>query len=146
VLSPDNVWKKDGRRLDRFHVIICVIAINCNCNSLFTSFLSHQVSIFTHMHSVHFSALSMHYPQCKALPVRTRKCRLLHHGYNAVADDSWADSHLVPRILHWHLTEEVEKVEKGQILWIHTYRRTSYRPRGDVCKVWLRSVQKCGFV
>jgi len=37
-----------------------------------TSFLSHQVSIFTHVRSVHFSAFSMHYPQCKTLPVRTR--------------------------------------------------------------------------
>ena len=108
----------------------------------------------------------------------TRKC-LLHHGYNAVANDSWrkcrlyitditlsrmtpgasvvcyitditlsrmtlsasvvcyiADitlsrmtrvgSHLVPRILHWLLTE---KVEKGQILWVHTYPTTSSRPR-----------------
>jgi hypothetical protein len=42
-----------------------------------TSFLSDQVFIFTHVHSVHFSAFSMHYPQCKTLPVRTRNCRLL---------------------------------------------------------------------
>jgi len=103
---------------------------NCNCSSLLTSFLSHQVSIFTHMHSVHFSALSIHYPQCKTLPVRTCKCRLLDHGYNAVTDDCWAVSHLVPRILHWLLTEEVEKVEKGQILWVHTYPTTPSRPRG----------------
>jgi len=86
VLSLDSVRKKDGRRLDRFHVIIC--------NLLFTSFLSNQVSIFTNMHSVHFSALSMHYPQCKTLPVRTRKC-LLHHGYNAVAYDSWCKCRLL---------------------------------------------------
>jgi len=31
----------------------------------------------------------MSYPQCKTLPVRKQKCRLLHHGYNAVADESW---------------------------------------------------------
>jgi len=41
------------------------------------SLLSHQVSIFTHMHSVRFSAFSVHYPLCKTLPVRTRNCRLL---------------------------------------------------------------------
>jgi len=41
-----------------------------------TSFLSHQVSIFTHVHSVHFSTFSMHYPQCKTLPVM-HNCRLL---------------------------------------------------------------------
>jgi len=42
-----------------------------------TSFLSHQVSVFTHMHSGHFFAFSMHYPQCKTLPVRTHNCHLL---------------------------------------------------------------------
>jgi hypothetical protein len=42
-----------------------------------TCFLSHQVSIFTHMHPIHFSAFSMHYPQGKTLPVRTRNCCLL---------------------------------------------------------------------
>jgi hypothetical protein len=38
---------------------ICKIAMqcNCNCNSLFTSFLSHQVSIWTRVHFVLFSAL-----------------------------------------------------------------------------------------
>jgi len=57
-----------GRRFDRFYVIICTNAMHCNCNSLFTSFSSHQVSIFTHMHSVHFSAFSTHYAQCTSRP------------------------------------------------------------------------------
>jgi len=70
------------------------------------------------MHSVHFSALSMHYPQCKTL--QRASVSLLHHGYNAVADDSWVGNHLVPRILHWLLTEKVEKIEKDKILWVHT--------------------------
>ena len=63
VLSLDSIRKEDGRMLDRFYVIICINVMQCNykCNSLFTSFPSHQVSIFTHMHSVHFSAFSMHY-------------------------------------------------------------------------------------
>jgi hypothetical protein len=116
------------------------------------------------MNSVHFSALSMHYPQCKTLRRASvvcyitditlsrmtlgasvsllnhgynavaddswRKCRLLHHGYNAVADNSWVGSHLVPRILHWLLTEKVEKIKKGKMLWVHTYSTTSSRPRG----------------
>jgi len=56
-----------------------------------------------------------------------RKCRLLDHGYNAVRNDSWAGSHVVPKILHWLVTEEVEK---GQILWVHTYHTTSCRRRG----------------
>jgi len=34
------------------------------------------------------------------------------------------------RILHWLLAEEVEKVEKGQILCVHTYRTTFSRRRG----------------
>ena len=85
----------------------------CSCNSLFTSFLSHRVSIFKHLHSIYFSALSMHYVQRKTLQCASvvyyitdirlsrmtlcpivvcyntddswRKCRLLHHGYKAVA-------------------------------------------------------------
>jgi hypothetical protein len=55
-----------------------------------------------------------------------RKCRLLHHGYvYRCRNDSWADSHVVPRILHWPLTEDDENVEKGRILWVHTYATTS---------------------
>ena len=55
-----------------------------NFNSLFTSFLSHQVPIFAHMHSVHFSAFCMHYPQCTTLTVRTRNCRLLQRHFRDV--------------------------------------------------------------
>jgi len=76
---------------------------------------------------------------CKALAVQTRKCRLLYHGWlleqessarsriERCCNGSWASSHNVPRILHWLLTEEVEK---GQILWVHTYPTTSLRRRG----------------
>jgi hypothetical protein len=53
---------------------------NCKCNSLVTSFPSHQVSIFTHTHSVHFSAFSLH-----NLPCVTSHKHTPHHGYNAVA-------------------------------------------------------------
>ena len=53
---------------------------NCKCNSLVTSFPSHQVSIFTHTHSVHFSAFSLHNPPCVTSHQHTP-----HHGYNAVA-------------------------------------------------------------
>jgi len=81
----------------------------------------------------------MHYPQRRALAIRTRNCRLLYHGWLSAQvssarswikrchNDSWAGSHVVPRILHWILTEEVEK---GQILWVHTYPTTSSRRRG----------------
>jgi hypothetical protein len=51
---------------------------NCKCNSLFTSFPSHQVSIFTHMHSIHFSVFSVHYPQCTSRLWRhTNTCRIM---------------------------------------------------------------------
>ena len=35
----------------------------------------HQVSTFTHVRAVVFSAFSMHYPQCKRRAVRMRNCR-----------------------------------------------------------------------
>ena len=94
------------------------------------------------MHSVLFSALSTRYTQCKALAVRTRNCRLLCRGWllaqmssarsriKRCRNDSWAGSHVVPRLLHWILTEEVEKIEKCQILWVHTYHTTSSRRKG----------------
>jgi hypothetical protein len=57
-----------GRRTDEVSIGFTLsfeqMHCNCNCNLLFISFPSHQVSIFTHMHSVHFSAFSMHYIQC----------------------------------------------------------------------------------
>jgi len=53
---------------------------NCKCNSLVTSLPSHQVSIFTHVHSVHFSAFSLHNSMCV-----TSHQHAPHHGYNAVA-------------------------------------------------------------
>jgi len=83
------------------------------------------------VHSVLFSALFMHYAQCamhlqyeRAIVVcyftddSWRKCRLLDHGYNAVAMTLGPTAMLsqiiyVFRILHWLLAEEVEKVEKG---------------------------------
>jgi hypothetical protein len=59
-----------------------------------------------------------------------RKCRLLDHGYNAVAVTHGPGSHVMPRTLHWLLTEDMGKVKKGQILLVHTYRTTSSRLRG----------------
>jgi hypothetical protein len=62
VLSLDRVRKKDGRRLDRFYVIICM-----NATQLQVQFIIHFLPVspgfhfHTHMHSVHFSAFSVHY-------------------------------------------------------------------------------------
>ena len=143
MLSLDNVRKKDGRRLDRFHVIICTIAMQ-----LQLQFIIHflPVSPGFHIYTYAFrSLLRIVYALPIVQDISTRKCRMLHHrynavaddswrkcrliphAYNAVADDSWASSHLMPRILHWLLTE---KVEKGQIFWVHTYLTTSSRARG----------------
>jgi len=160
---------------------------------LHTSFLSHQVSIFTHLHSVHFSALCMHYPQRKTLQRASvvcyitddswrnyrllhhgwllaqlssatsritlgaiivcyitdgswRKCRLLDHGYNAVAMTLGPAAILCPVFCtgSWQKMTKVSKRVK--------YCGYTHTPRpppdegGDVCKVRLRSVQKCGFV
>jgi len=143
VLSLDSVGKKDGRRLDRLHVIICIIAMQLQLQCIIHFLpVSSGFHIYTHAFR---SLLRVLYELPTVQDTSTRKCRLLHHGYNAiaddswrkchllhheyntVADDSWAGSHLVPRILHWPLTE---KVEKGQILWVHIYPTTSSRPRG----------------
>ena len=121
----DSVRKKDRRRLDRFHVIICTIAMQ-----LQLQFIIHflPVSPGFHIYTYAFrSLLRIVYALPIVQDISTRKCRMLHHRYNAVADDSWASSHLMPRILHWLLTE---KVEKGQIFWVHTYLTTSSRARG----------------
>jgi len=141
---------------------------------VFTSFLSHQVSIFTHLHSVHFSALCRHYPQRKTLQRASvvccikdirlsrmtlgaivicyitdaswRKCRLLDHGYNAVAITLGPAAILCPVFCTgcWQKRSKRSKRVKycGSI---HTLRPPSDEG-GDVCKVRLRSVQKCGFV
>jgi hypothetical protein len=98
---------------------------NFKCNSLFTSFPSHQVSISTHMYAVHFSAFSMHYALCTSRPWRHTNT-----AYNAVAADSGAGSHL-PRTNRDSLqTKYIEKVGKFEILWFHTYPTTFSIPRG----------------
>ena len=89
VLSLDSVRKKDGRGLDRFHVIICIIAMQ-----LQLQFIIHflPVSLGFHIYTYTFrSLLRVVY----ALPTVQDKCRLLNNGYNAVADDSWRNCRLL---------------------------------------------------
>jgi hypothetical protein len=130
---------------------------NCNCNSLFTCFLSHQVSICTYMHSILFSAFFMHYPQCMILPVRTQHCHLLQCHFRDItltppritnitlSQMTRAGSHFVPRIRH-PLPTKVKKVENVKHFWtIHTLQPPPDQGE-DVCKIWFRSVQKCEFV
>jgi len=119
------------------------------------------VSSGFHFYTLAFRLLfrvSKHYPQCKTLAVRTRKCRLLQRYVcdvtltrAAITDIklsrmTCAGSHLLPRIRHSLPTEEVENVEKIKYCEsIHTLR--SLPDQGsDVCKVWFKLVQKCVFV
>ena len=123
--------------LDGFYVIICINAMQCNCkcNSLVTSFPSHQVSIFTHTHSVHFSAFSFH----NTPPSVTSHQYTPHNGYNAVAGQCGAGSPLLRGNLHPLPTKQVEKVEKVKYCEpIHTLRSLTDHG-GNVCKVWFRS-------
>jgi hypothetical protein len=83
------------------------------------------------------------------------KCRLLQCDVtltparitnNAVTEVFCAGSHVVPRILHSLATKKVKKVEKSQTFpTMHTLRSLPEEGK-DVCKVWFRLVQKCGFV
>jgi len=84
---------------------------HCTCNSLSTSFPSHQVSISTHMHSVHFSSFSMHYAQCTSRPWRRTNT-----GCNAVAGDSCAGGHLRSTNLHSLPTKRSKMWESWNIV------------------------------
>jgi hypothetical protein len=63
-----------------------------------------------------------------------------NHGYNAVADDSCASSHLLSWNWHSLTTKKVKKAKNfGSIhtLW------SLLDQGGDVCKVWFRFIHKC---
>jgi hypothetical protein len=89
---------------------------------------------------------------------RTRNCSLLQRHFPDVtltaarikeitlSQMACAGSHFVPGIWHLLPTKKVKKVEKFKhFRTIHKLRSLSDQGR-DVCKVWLRSVQKCEFV
>jgi len=102
---------------------------SCKCNSLFTSFPSHQVSISTHMHSVHFSAFSMHYAQCTSCPWRhtnTRRITNITQQRGSVAPAAI----YCARIGTLAPDKIGRKCWKVEILLVHTYPTTSPRPRG----------------
>jgi len=113
----------------------------------------HQVSTFTCVHAVIFSAFSTHYPQstrraviiCRAPRSCVRDVTRTHAGVRDIT--LWgmprgAESHFLRSIME-ALATDVEKVECcGSIRIL----RSHPDHRGDVCKVWFRSVQKCGFV
>jgi hypothetical protein len=92
---------------------------NCKCISLVTSFPSHQVSIFTHTHSVYFSAFSLCdvTPACPHHDIKQKWCSV------APAAIYCAPSAPAPDKIG-------RKGGKGEILWAHTYPTVSSRPRG----------------
>jgi hypothetical protein len=91
---------------------------NCKCNSLVTSFPSHQVSISTHTHTdthththtlfVHFSVFLLHKPP----PSVTSNQHVRHHRYYVVAGQCGDGSHVLHTNLHTLPTREFEEVGK----------------------------------
>ena len=145
MLSVDRKRKKDGRMLDRFYVIICM-----NAMQLQVQFISHflPVSSGFHFHTHAFHSLLRVFITQHTVHITsmTSHQHAPHHGYNAVARQCGAGSHLLHTNHHALVTKYVEKVERVKYCGpIHTLR--SLPDHGaDVCKVWFRSVQKCGFV
>jgi len=130
-LSVDRERKKDGRRLDRFNVIICINAIK-----LQVQFISHFLPVSQGFH-FHAQAFCSHLRVFIAQPtVRDVKPA---RGYDAVAVQCVAGSNLLRTNRHPLTTKYVEG-GKGDILWAHTYPKVSSRPRGKCGKVWFRSV------
>ena len=103
------------------------------------------------MHSVHFSAFFMYYPQCTTPPVRTRNCRLLQRHFRDVtltparitditlSRMTHAGSHFVPRIRH-PLPTVVKRVKKVE------HFRTIYtlRPLPDQGERCVQSLVEIG--
>ena len=134
MLPVDRERKKDGRRLDRFYVIICINAIQ-----LQVQFISHFLPVSsgfhfrTHTHSIHFSVFSLHNPP----PSVTSHQHAPHHGYKAVARQCGAGSHLLRTNLHALPTKYVEKLGKLKYCgFIHTIRPPPDQG-GDVWKFLL---------
>ena len=123
-----------------------------NRNSLFTCFTSHQVFIFTHMLSFHFSAFFMHYPRCNTFAVRTRNCRLLQRHFRDVAitparitDITLSRMTLAPAAIFcpgMSTRSRQRRSKRSKRLKILGLPDQG----GDVCKVWFRVAQKCEFV
>jgi hypothetical protein len=89
MMSLDSVWKKKGRSLERFHVIICIVAMQ-----LQLQFIIHFLPVSSGLH-IYTNAFRSILRVAYALPTVQDKCRLQHHGYNDVADDSWRKCRLL---------------------------------------------------
>jgi hypothetical protein len=156
VLSLDSVEKKDRGRLDRFHVIICIIATQLQ-------FIIHfpPVSSGSRFHTHTFwSLLRVLYASSTVQDTPSRNAELSSANLHVpdvsgtrpgitdmrVSQKSQAGSHLLRRMRHPLATKEAEKFGKVEYCGsIHTLRPPAYQG-GDMCKVRWRSLQKCGFV
>ena len=111
VLSIDSVRKEDGRKLDKFYVIICM-----NATQLEVQFIIHflHVSSGYHFHTRAFRSLLCVFCVLTTVHVTpvTSHQHAPHHGYNAVAGDCGAGSHLLRTNRHSLPTKWVEKVGK----------------------------------
>ena len=128
MLSVDRERKKDGRRLDRFYVIICTNAMQLQVQ--FISYFLPVSSVF-HFHTHAFRSLLRVFIAQLTVHVTsvTSHQYAPHHGYNAVAGAVWRrqpstahESALAPDKIG-------RKCRKVEILWVQTYPTTSSRPR-----------------
>jgi hypothetical protein len=136
VLSVDRERKKDGRKLDRFYVIICTIAMQLQFQ-LIIHFLPDSSGFHFYTHAFR-SLLRVFY----ALP--TVKCRLLRHVRDATLTRAaitnitllrmtCAGSHLLTGIRHSTPAEQIKKFEKVKYCGsIHTLRSLPDKG-GNVC-------------
>jgi hypothetical protein len=127
VLPLDSLRKKDGRRLDRFYIIICM-----NTTQLQVQFVIHFLSVSSgfHFHTHAFRSLLRVFCALTTMHVTpvTSHQYASHHGYIAVAGD-WRrqpstayESPLAPDKIG-------RKGGKFEILWFQTYPTISSRPR-----------------
>jgi hypothetical protein len=131
VLSVDRELKKDGRRLDRFYVIICIIAMQLQ-------FIIHFVPLSSGFHFYKHAFLSL-LRVFYALP--TLNCHLLQRHVSDVTlthaeitDITLSRMTLAPAAIlcpgfGTRPDRRGGKVRKGQRLWVHTYPTVSSRPR-----------------
>jgi len=75
-----------------------------------------------------------------------RKCRLLDHGYNAIAMTPGPAAMLCPGFCTGSRQKRSKRSKRAKYCGSVRTLRSLPDHGGDVCEVWFRSVQKCGFV
>ena len=106
--------------------------------------ITHSASVVCYIRDIRLSWMTLGaIVVCYITDDSWRKCRLLDHGYNAVAMTLGSAAMLCPVFCTGSWQKRLKRIKYcGSI---HTIR-PSADEGGDVCKVRLRSVQKCGFV